>query len=135
MLLTLRNHDVGSAPEPSEEDLAQYGRRRWRCVQALADCFWKAWKRDYTSQLQTRHKWRAIHRNLRVGDVVLIKDQTPRNAWPMAVVDQVHKSEDGLVRSATLRLPPHKNGSPRIKDRPIHNLVLLVPRQEDDSFP
>ena len=126
MLLNLRESHEGPS-DINEDDVNEYGRRRWRRVQALANCFWKSWKRDYISQLQARNKWRTPQRNLRVGDVVLIKEQSPRSSWPMAVVEQVHPSSDGLVRSATLRLPSIRSGLPRIKDRPVHNLVLLIP--------
>ena len=126
MLLNLRESHEGPS-DINEDDVNEYGRRRWRRVQALANCFWKSWKRDYISQLQARNKWRTPQRNLQVGDVVLIKEQSPRSSWPMAVVEQVHPSSDGLVRSATLRLPSIRSGLPRIKDRPVHNLVLLIP--------
>ena len=54
--------------------------------------------------------------------------QSPRNHWPMARVSNVKTSDDGLVRSVTLTLPPLPGGSkPRFLNRPICELVLLVP--------
>ena len=39
-----------------------------------------------------------------MGDVVLLKDsELFLHSWPLAVVEQVHPGEDGLLRVATLR--------------------------------
>ena len=134
MLLNLRHHSNTSSSDITEDDIKEYGRRRWRRVQALSNCFWNSWKRDYISQLQVRNKWRNPKRNLNIGDVVIVKEQSPRNSWPMAVVERVHHSDDGLVRSATLRLPSNRSGHPRFKDRPIHNLVLLIPNEDSKKL-
>ena len=82
-----------------------------------------------------RSKWVSAKRNAKVGDVVLIKDKnlTQLN-WPTGVIVGVKLSEDGYVRSATVK--PHKRPgcsiTERERDRPIHDLVLLreVPQGE-----
>jgi hypothetical protein len=60
-------------------------------------------------------------RNLGVGDVVMVTDETtPRGVWPMGIVKEMKVSEDGLVRSARVQL--------KISNslwRPIHKLVFL----------
>ncbi|PIK33816.1 hypothetical protein BSL78_29367 [Apostichopus japonicus] len=67
-----------------KEDL--YARRRWRRVQFLSEQFWSRWKSEYLQTLQERGKWSLSRRNLRVGDVVLVKDHdTPRMKWPFGV--------------------------------------------------
>ena len=51
-----------------------------------------------------RHKWHQPKRNFENGDLVLISSEnTPRGLWPMGVVVDVHKSADGLVRSAKIK--------------------------------
>ncbi|KAK3517395.1 hypothetical protein QTP70_008938, partial [Hemibagrus guttatus] len=48
--------------------------------------------------LQSRSKWQRERRNLREGDVVLLKDaQAKRNEWPMALVTKIFTSSDGKV--------------------------------------
>ena len=66
------------------------------------------------------------------GDVVIVKDNTPRTVWPLALVSKVSKSKDGLVRSVILRLRPDSFGKPQFRERAVHDLVLLVP---NDSSP
>ena len=67
-----------------------YMRRRWRRVQYLCNLFWSRWKREYLPTLQERAKWNKVKCNLKVNDVVLVRDETaPRNVWPMGVVTRV----------------------------------------------
>jgi len=50
--------------------------RRWKQVQYLADVFWRRWSREYFPLLQPRQKWSRPQRNLAVGDVVLVANET-----------------------------------------------------------
>ena len=79
-------------------------RRRWRQCQALASHVWRRWLKEYLPTLIARKKWDKDTRNLAVNDVVLLAaDDSPRGYWPLGVVQQVYKSEDGVVRSAMVR--------------------------------
>ncbi|KAK7890880.1 hypothetical protein WMY93_022843 [Mugilogobius chulae] len=65
----------------------QYGKRRWKQVQYLANLFWKRWVREYLPLLQERQKWNEKKRNLSVGDIVAIMDPSaPRGSWPLGKV-------------------------------------------------
>ena len=67
-----------------------YMRRRWRRVQYLCNLFWLQWKKEYLPTLQQRPKWNQEKRNMKVNDVVLIKDENePRNDWSMGIVVKV----------------------------------------------
>ena len=58
-------------------------RRSWRRVQLLADRFWARWLKQYLPMLQLRQKWLQPSRNLRVGDLVLMKNEAVRRSnWP-----------------------------------------------------
>ena len=101
------------------------GRRRWKQVQYLADCFWTRWRREYLPLLQKRNKWLRPSRNLCVGDVVLLVDHdAPRCHWRLGRVTQVFTSSDGLVRSARVRT------SRGVMERPATKLVLLLSEEE-----
>ena len=97
-------------------------------VQHLANQFWDRWVKEYLPTLQTRQKWLESKDNLKVGDIVLIKDEsTPRNLWPLARVVSVHPGADGLVRSA------HVKTRTTTLSRPIHKLCLLESKTEEDD--
>ena len=125
-LLTLRDEPVSSPLESTKKDLLSYGKARWRRVQYLADQFWSRWKADYISTLQTRSKWKKKTKNLKEDDIVLIKQSSHRNAWPLGRVTKCNVSKDGLIRSVVLALRPLHDGVPRTFERSIHDLVLLV---------
>ena len=132
MLLNLKDSSqMSDIDEFDHKDLLAYGTKRWRRVQFLAQVFWRRWSAEYVLSLNRRHKWKVRKSCISVGDVVLVKDKTKRNCWPVGRVSNVRKSCDGLVRSVTIILPPLKGSSKRRTiERAIHNLVLLVKSNE-----
>ena len=54
-------------------------------------------------QLQFRQKWNDKQQNFEVGDVVLLKQGSERNEWPMAIIEEVMPDYNGIVRSVKLR--------------------------------
>ena len=137
-LLTLKEEPHRAAPDDfTDQDLLAYGSRRWRRVQALADHFWKTWRQQYLQGLQSRRKWANIQRSIQPGDIVLLRDKlAKRNEWPMARVINVKKSSDGHVRSAHIevaRSDKKNNVKKYIYVRPVSELVLLIPREEDKT--
>ena len=92
---------IGNGPQyyPSDYKKSDLIRRRWRFVQHLSNQFWKKWMKMYLPELQRRQKWHKEHRNLKVGDLVLLTEEiTPRFLWPMGKVVEVKLGRDGLVR-------------------------------------
>ncbi|XP_020604505.1 uncharacterized protein LOC110043393 [Orbicella faveolata] len=106
MLLTMKTRRAG--PPPGQFLRADiYARRRWRRVQFLAEQFWTRWRREYLQSLQPRQKWTETRRDLRVGDVVLVRDeQQHRNNWPLGRVGDVIRSEDDRVRKVRKQALP-----------------------------
>ena len=95
-------------------------RRRWRHVGFLLDCLWKRWIRSYLPLLQTRQRWPYVQDNIKTGDLVLMIDETrPRSQYPMALVVDVMKGRDDLVRSVRLR------SRGKLYVRPITKVVFL----------
>ncbi len=76
--------------------------------------------------LQNRQKWLTEKRNFQVSDIVLVKEEgLPRNKWRVARVINTHPSNDGMVRSVTVRLTP--SGTELM--RSINKLVLLIEKE------
>ena len=102
----------------SSEELCM--KRRWRHSQQIADHFWRRWTREYLPTLIRRQKWTKETRGIRVGDVVLVAENTtPRGHWPLARVTKVFPGSDGRVRSVELRT---QSGT---YVRPVIRLCLL----------
>lgn len=129
MLLTMKSNIIIPPPSDfSEADI--YSSKRWRSVQHLANVFWKRWRSEYLSQLQSRQKWvNSKSDNIAVGDIVLMKDEnSPRNQWPLAKVEECNTSSDQNVRSAKLLLGNQMGHlkSNRYLVRPVSKLIVLV---------
>ena len=100
-------------------------RANWKRVQVLADTFWQLWRKGYLQELQTRRKWHEDRPNLKVGDVVIMKDQSAhRNEWPLGIISDAFESDDGKVRKVSIRTC--KDGKSATYVRPINEVVLLI---------
>ena len=71
-LLTMK-WNVLLSPPGKFEPADLYARKRWRREQHLANEFWTRWRREYLLSLQERQRWTQPRRDLRVGDVVMVK--------------------------------------------------------------
>lgn len=79
-------------------------RRAWRQAQYLANLFWRRWTSEYLPTLLERKKWNTPRRNLAVGDLVLLADESfPRGKWPLGRIVEVMPSRDGLVRTVRVK--------------------------------
>ncbi|XP_076659955.1 uncharacterized protein LOC143363233 [Halictus rubicundus] len=86
------------------------------------------WSREYVNNLQQLTKWQHRRENIRVGTLVLVKDDlTPPTRWPLARVVEAIPGSDGLVRVVTLR-----SGS-RTFSRAVTKVVPLPVHEESDG--
>lgn len=100
--------------------------RRWYLCQNIVRHFWQRWSAEYLVTLNKYNKWHYPTRNLVVGDVVLLKeDSTISTNWPLARVIQVYPGKDGLVRVASVRT---EKGT--FYKRPVSKMALLLPHSE-----
>ncbi|XP_055308877.1 uncharacterized protein LOC129572799 [Sitodiplosis mosellana] len=107
-------------PEPNLLDKKVLPLDRYNTMQKRAQSFWDIFHKDYLNTLQQRAKWLQEQPNLKIGDVVLIKeDNLPPSRWIMGRIVETHPGSDGLVRVCTVRT---KNG---IYRRPILKLSPL----------
>lgn len=89
-------------------------------VQQIMQHFWTRWRNEYLTSLREFHRHtRKNGHNVKVGDVVLIHDESPRNKWPLSVIEELIPGGDGAVRAVRVRT---KRG---ITTRPITKLYPL----------
>ena len=92
----------------------------------------------YFPMLVIRQKWHVDRRNVRVGDVCLLKDSNAyRGEWRLCEVASVSPDDRGKVRNVRVMVKPRQGGSPQyIPVKPIYlnrhvsNLVLLIPAED-----
>ena len=94
--------------------------RRWALVQRVNQDLWAAWQSSYLQSINTRSKWTTKTRNLQVGDIVYLKDETltVRN-WPLARIVRTYPGDDGQVRAVDVRCRG------KVYRQSTHHLILF----------
>jgi len=110
--------------------------RRLRQVEEAKEEFWRMWTAQIFQGQVLAQKWRKTHRDMMVGDLVMIKNENAAGVdYQRGRVRQTFMGEDGHVRSAEVE---YRNASEKVfrtTTRPIQKLVVLVPvdyKFEDD---
>ncbi|XP_072392418.1 uncharacterized protein [Diabrotica undecimpunctata] len=115
-----------------ERDILNVNENRLSVYEKLTriqQTFWKRWSLDYLSELQARNKWYLERDNLKLNDLVLLKDDNlPPMKWKLARVIKIHPGSDGKVRNVEVRT------STGIYTRPITKLCILPLEKEMLAF-
>ena len=145
MLITpnqlLMGRSLNSFPDDSGIAESLPMKARYRLVKHVTDMFWQRWCSYVSPSLVLRQKWHEKSRNLCVGDLVMIcEDSKVKSKYKMGVVDVVKESDDGFVRSATVRycnIQSNPRGEEVVTNihvtRSIQRLVLIMPVEEMTS--
>ena len=140
-LLTMKSSII-LAPPGNFQRADVYSKKRWRRVQQLADEFWQRWRKSYLQSLQTRQKWTTPMKNVEVGDIVILKDDSvPRNCWKLARVETTYPDADGYVRKVKVAVADQSRdvkgkrtgATVSYLERPIHGLILLMSHKEQKT--
>lgn len=93
-----------SLPDPDLSSTCLSPLERWKLLQKIFQSFWKRWSLDYLSQLQQRTKWFTSKPNLKLNDLVLIKDDNqPPLKWKLGRIIELYPGEDNNVRVVKLK--------------------------------
>lgn len=122
----LRGAPLVAAPEAPAETLTL--RDRWERLKSLHHQFARRWKDEYLKEIQKRYKWQHQEENIRVGQLVVIKDDLlPPCEWRLGRITKIYFGSDGLVRVADIRT---QTGS---VTRAIVKLCVLPVESSPDS--
>ena len=112
-------------------------RKRAKTQALLMKDFWVRWKQEYLTSLREFHRTTGRNdQNVNVGDLVLVHDDIPRVHWKLAVITEVVKGKDGLIRSAVIRTTNGVTNRPITKLYPMEITATVptesVPQAEQD---
>lgn len=126
MILTQK---VNALTAPSGNfDTLHLHEKQWKQVQCLADTFWKRWRGEYLSTLQGCRKWTGNRPNIKVGDLVLLRDsQVQRNERPMGFIVNIFPSRDAKIRKVEVKVA--KQGMVKTFLRPVTEIVVLLSQE------
>ena len=119
-----------------EEDLTgpQVG-KRLAYLNRLLEHFWSRWSHEYLTELRQHQNChnRVPNRQVKLGDVVLIHDDLPRNRWKMGVVSELFTGRDGFVRGCQVRTLTPKTRRITHLNRPVNKLYPLEIQSYQES--
>ena len=117
----LLGRENASAPFMPSSERYHDLRKSFKTAQAYADMIWKRWTREYLPQWNQRSKWSKKHvRNLKEGELVWMVDESVKRCeYKMGRVIQVFKGNDGVVRSARVKMAHGEFNRPVVKLAPV----------------
>ena len=85
--------------------------------------------------LQNHGKWNKQQRNCKVGDVVLLKEDSEWNQWPMTKIVSVNSDSKGDVCSVRILVgaADKSEDSIRYLERPVNKLVVLIENEDGNN--
>lgn len=119
----LLGEPLTTLPEVDVRDIPTNRLNQYQLQQQRIQHLWKRWSMEYLNTLQQRTKWMWESSNVKIGDLVLIVEESAPATWRMGRITEVHPGKDGKVRVVTLRT------SSTVLQRPI---VKLIPLLQDE---
>lgn len=93
-----------SIPEPNLLDIETNRLSLWGKITKIVQLVWKKWSTTYLNNLQQRTKWYFEKDNVKIGDMVLLKeDNLPPSKWALGRILEVIPGRDGKVRVARIK--------------------------------
>ena len=126
LLLGRSTNEVPQGPFNTDAKLS----RRYLFVQSLVDDWWLRWYDTVLPSLVPDYKWRQKFRNVKVGDVCLIRYKDIRSTYRLGRVVETKQSADGLVRSVRLQYKLPNEKTFRYVDRAVQGIAVIVPIEE-----
>lgn len=109
-----------TVPYPDLELVPMNRLDRWQLIQSMHQQFWKRWRDEYLHTLQQRPKWLRPAEPIRVGSLVLLKNENaPPLQWKRARIVELHPGRDGVSRVATVRTADGSFTRPLVKLCPL----------------
>jgi Family of unknown function (DUF5641) len=73
--------------------------KRWDLLKDMSNNIWDRWQTDYLGNLVIRGKWNVQKPNLKVGELIMVRDKTLSPLiWPLGRIVKLYHGPDDLVR-------------------------------------
>ena len=108
--------------------------KKFKHLQSLVADWWREWYAKVFPYLVPNYKWLQRHRNVRVGDVCLVRYKNEIQAnYRLARVQDVRIGDDGLVRTVLLKYKLPSENTFRTVDRAVQGISVIVPVEEQGT--
>ncbi|GFX39617.1 integrase catalytic domain-containing protein [Trichonephila clavipes] len=95
----------------------------WQRITKSVQTIWKRWSLSYLNSLQQRKKWIVNKENLKLGDMVLIREENLPCKWLLGRVVKIYMGKDKKVRVVDIKTGKgiYKRSINRLSILPIEN--------------
>lgn len=102
--------------------------KKWLLIRQIQQQFWDRFRTEYLSTLQKKSKWVDKQRNLKVGEIVLIKEpSTVPGDWKMGKICNIYPDPAGIIRKVDVITA---SGTQNL--HAVNQLVPLLPEDETE---
>ncbi|GFV81140.1 uncharacterized protein TNCV_2271241 [Trichonephila clavipes] len=99
---------ITAIAEPSLTEVSDNRLKVWQKQTKIVQHIWKRWSNNYLSTLQNRNKWYFEKNNVKIHDMVILKeDNLPVCNWPLGRILEVYHGKDNKIRVVLVKT---KNG-------------------------
>ncbi|XP_071128314.1 uncharacterized protein [Mytilus edulis] len=124
----LDNQSEQNIDSVTSEDLHVKLNKNLQRNNELINHFRSRWKHEYLTSLREFHRTSGRNeQTIQIGDIVQVHNDTNRIMWKLAVVQDLVRGKDGLIRSAVIKTDTG------ITNRPIVKLYPLEIRSTHDD--
>nr|XP_022908285.1 uncharacterized protein LOC111419670 [Onthophagus taurus] len=97
---------LSAPPDPSLDHVKLSRLSHYHYTQRIQQDFWKRWSKEYISKLQRRSKWSTKTENLKIDELVVVKDDNlPTLKWLYGRIIALHPGSDGFARTTNKLCP------------------------------
>ena len=132
LMKQMRTDHFNLPPERLEENFSDKLSRRFKFQEEVIQQWWDQWFSSVFASLIPVRKWKNSKRNVRPGDVALLKfpHKVAAADFRLCRVEEVvHDPEDGLVRTAAVLVPPKRARLISYPDKSVKMTRMEVPVQ------
>ncbi|GBN80111.1 hypothetical protein AVEN_274764-1 [Araneus ventricosus] len=114
----LIGRSLTSIVEPDLLNISENRLSKWKKITKYSQQIWRLWKKDYLNTLQQRSKWMFSKNNVKLGALVLIKDENMPSGvkWLTGRISEIIISKDEKVRVVNVLLPTGKTLKRNVRD-------------------
>ncbi|XP_055952313.1 uncharacterized protein LOC129988184 isoform X1 [Argiope bruennichi] len=116
---------ISAIVEPSLTELPDNRLKVWQKLTKIVQQIWKRWSNNYLSTLQNRNKWFFEKNNVKINDMVILKEENLSVCnWPLGRILEVYYGKDNKIRVVLVKT---KNGVFKRPDTKI--CILPIPNE------
>lgn len=107
--------------------------KRYLYLSALLAKYWQRWQSEYLTSLRETDKnlVKGTNNNIKVGQIVQIRDDQSRLFWKLARVEELVQGADGNIRTAIVKTSTGRTSRPLVHLYPLELHCNLEPKIPD----